>query len=157
MKEQQLRVATPDGEMTTFLAMPDSGGPFPPIILFMDIWGMREQLHEVARFVAAEGFACAAPSPERATASSPSRVSRRTCALLSRPVRSKAFATLWIYSPWVMLQPLAPLRDLVRFAFAGDRWSARRQNSIEAVFATRCFVEAGQHAMFGRGACRSAR
>lgn len=62
MKEQQLRVATPDGEMTTFLAMPESGGPFPPVILFMDIWGMREQLHDVARFVAAEGFACAAPS-----------------------------------------------------------------------------------------------
>jgi len=62
MKEQTLRVATPDGEMTTFLAMPDTGGPFPPVLLFMDIWGMREQLRDVARFVAAEGFACAAPS-----------------------------------------------------------------------------------------------
>jgi carboxymethylenebutenolidase len=62
MKEQTLNVATPDGEMTTFLAMPDDGGPFPPVILFMDIWGMREQLRDVARFVAGQGFACAAPS-----------------------------------------------------------------------------------------------
>lgn len=62
MKEQIFNVATPDGEMETFLAMPDSPGPFSPVILFMDIWGMREQLRDVARFVAAEGFACAAPS-----------------------------------------------------------------------------------------------
>ena len=62
MKEQTLTVPTPDGEMATFLAMPDSGGPFPPVVLFMDVWGMREQLRDVARFVAAEGFACAAPS-----------------------------------------------------------------------------------------------
>lgn len=62
MKEQTLAVATPDGEMTAFLAMPDTGGPFPPVVLFMDVWGMREQLRDVARFVAAEGFACAAPS-----------------------------------------------------------------------------------------------
>lgn len=62
MKEQTLNVATPDGEMATFLAMPETGGPFPPVILFMDIWGMREQLRDVARSVAAQGFACAAPS-----------------------------------------------------------------------------------------------
>lgn len=62
MKEQTIEVATPDGNMSTFLAMPDSAGPFPPVILFMDIWGMREQLRDVARFVAEKGFACAAPS-----------------------------------------------------------------------------------------------
>lgn len=62
MREQTHTVTTPDGDMETFLAMPDDGGPFPPVILFMDIWGMREQLRDVARFVAEKGFACAAPS-----------------------------------------------------------------------------------------------
>ena len=62
MKEQTLNITTPDGDMVTFLAMPSGGGPFAPVILFMDIWGMREQLRDVARFVAREGFACAAPS-----------------------------------------------------------------------------------------------
>ena len=62
MKEQTLQVKTPDGTMETFLAMPDSDGPFPPVVLFMDVWGMREQLRDLARFVAAEGFACAVPS-----------------------------------------------------------------------------------------------
>ena len=62
MNEQTFQVQTPDGEMETFLAMPDGGGPYPPVILYMDIWGMREQLRDIARFVAAEGFACAAPS-----------------------------------------------------------------------------------------------
>ncbi|MGB0632141.1 MAG: dienelactone hydrolase family protein [Alphaproteobacteria bacterium] len=62
MNEQTLHVKTPDGVMDTFLAMPDGDGPFPPVVLYMDIWGMREQLRDIARFVAAEGFACAAPS-----------------------------------------------------------------------------------------------
>jgi carboxymethylenebutenolidase len=61
MKEHSLSVPTPDGLMPTFVAMPDGDGPFPPVVLFMDIWGMREQLRDVARFVAAEGYACAAP------------------------------------------------------------------------------------------------
>ncbi len=62
MDERTLQVETPDGVMETFLAMPDSDGPFPPVMLYMDIWGMREQLRDVARTVASEGFACAAPS-----------------------------------------------------------------------------------------------
>jgi carboxymethylenebutenolidase len=62
MDERTLQVDTPDGTMETFLAMPDSDGPFPPVVLYMDIWGMREQLRAGARTVASEGFACAAPS-----------------------------------------------------------------------------------------------
>ena len=62
MKEQTFQVRTPDGDMETFLAMPDGDGPYPPVILYMDIWGMREQLRDIARFVAAKGFTCAAPS-----------------------------------------------------------------------------------------------
>lgn len=62
MKEQTFDVATPDGAMKTFLSMPDGPGPFSPVILFMDIWGMRKQLHDIARVVANEGYACAAPS-----------------------------------------------------------------------------------------------
>lgn len=61
MREQTLEVRTPDGAMDTFLALPDAGGPFPPVVLFMDIWGMRDQIRDIARGVAAEGFACAAP------------------------------------------------------------------------------------------------
>lgn len=62
MREHELQIETPDGVMTAFLAVPETGGPYPPVILFMDIWGMREQLRDVARMVAAEGYACAAPS-----------------------------------------------------------------------------------------------
>ena len=47
MHEQTIDVETPDGIMKTFLAMPGGDGPFPPVILFMDIWGMREQLREI--------------------------------------------------------------------------------------------------------------
>ena len=61
MRELTLDVETPDGVMPAFLAMSDGDGPYAPVVLFMDIWGMREQLHDVARTVAAQGFACAAP------------------------------------------------------------------------------------------------
>ena len=61
MFEQTIEVRTPDGVMPAFLARPDASGPYPPVVLYMDIWGMREQLREIARSVAAEGFACAAP------------------------------------------------------------------------------------------------
>ena len=47
--------------MTTFLVLPDTGGPYPPVVLFMDVWGMREQLRDVARMVAEKGYARAAP------------------------------------------------------------------------------------------------
>lgn len=62
MIEHNVRVTTSDGLMDTFLVIPDGRGPFPPVVLYMDIWGMREQLRDIARFTARHGFACAAPS-----------------------------------------------------------------------------------------------
>jgi len=62
MIEHDIKVTTSDGLMDTFLALPDGRGPFPPVILYMDIWGMRDQLRDIARFAARQGLACAAPS-----------------------------------------------------------------------------------------------
>src|SRR5690348_6912396 len=56
-----MRVATPDGPMTTFIAHPDGDGPFPVAILYMDGVGYREQVKENARRFAAGGYWCAAP------------------------------------------------------------------------------------------------
>jgi len=61
MFESEIRVATADGEMTTFVAHPGRNGPFPVAVLFMDGVGYREQIRENARRFAADGYYVVAP------------------------------------------------------------------------------------------------
>lgn len=61
MRETITLVPTEDGAMPTFITHPEEGGPFAPIILFMDIWGIRDELHEVARRIATVGYCCLLP------------------------------------------------------------------------------------------------
>jgi carboxymethylenebutenolidase len=61
MDEKEIRVRTPDGEMTTFVAHPDGEGPFPVAVLYMDAIGYREQVKQNARRFAAAGYYCVAP------------------------------------------------------------------------------------------------
>ena len=49
-------IPTPAGPMQTFFVHPPSGGPFPAVVLYMDIWGPREELFDVARNVASVGY-----------------------------------------------------------------------------------------------------
>ena len=61
MPEREIRVHTPDGEMTTFIVHPDGAGPFPVALLFMDGVGYREQIKENASRFAADGYYVVAP------------------------------------------------------------------------------------------------
>ena len=61
MQEQEITVRTSDGEMTTFVCHPDSGGPFPVAVLYMDGVGYRNQVQWNARRFAADGYYCVAP------------------------------------------------------------------------------------------------
>ena len=61
MYEQELKVTTADGQMTTFVAHPDGDGPFPIAVLYMDGVGYREQIKANARRFAADGYFCVAP------------------------------------------------------------------------------------------------
>jgi carboxymethylenebutenolidase len=60
MNEREIRIATADGEMTTFVVHPD-GGPFPVAVLYMDGVGYREQVKENARRFATDGYYVVAP------------------------------------------------------------------------------------------------
>jgi carboxymethylenebutenolidase len=62
MNERFVDVPTPDGPMDTFAVHPDGGGPFPCVVIFMDIWGLRDELFDIARRVAAAGYYCAVPN-----------------------------------------------------------------------------------------------
>lgn len=56
MAEQTVRIETPDGATSTFIATPDDGGPSPVVIFYMDAPGIREALRDMARRVAAHGY-----------------------------------------------------------------------------------------------------
>jgi carboxymethylenebutenolidase len=61
MRERVLVVDTPSGRMEMFVTHPEQDGPFPPVILYMDIWGVREELFEIARRVGTVGYYCMVP------------------------------------------------------------------------------------------------
>jgi carboxymethylenebutenolidase len=56
MIEKQIDIATRDGKMTTFICHPESGGPHPAIIFYMDAPAIREELRDMARRLAGAGY-----------------------------------------------------------------------------------------------------
>ena len=62
MIEQMAEIATRAGPMDAFVTHPEVGGPFPAVIVYMDIWGLREELFAVARRIATVGYHCTVPN-----------------------------------------------------------------------------------------------
>ena len=56
MIERTLDLATPAGAMETFIVHPQEHSPAPPVILYMDVWGIREELRDIARRIATVGY-----------------------------------------------------------------------------------------------------
>src|SRR5947208_16379731 len=61
MRERLLAIETPSGRMETFVTHPEQDGPFPAVVIYMDIWGVREELFEIARRVGTVGYYCLVP------------------------------------------------------------------------------------------------
>jgi len=61
VKERLVQIETSSGRMETFVTHPESDGPFPAVIIYMDIWGLREELFEIARRVGTVGYYCMVP------------------------------------------------------------------------------------------------
>jgi carboxymethylenebutenolidase len=49
MRERRVEIETPSGRMPTFVTHPSLDGLFPAVIVSMEIWGVREELFEIAR------------------------------------------------------------------------------------------------------------
>ena len=56
MIEETVDITTADGPMETFLCRPERGGPYPAVIFLMDAHGVREELRDMARRLAAVGY-----------------------------------------------------------------------------------------------------
>jgi len=59
---KEVAIASAAGTMDAYVAHPDGAGPFPLVLMFMDVWGLREELFRLARRVAAEGYYCVVPN-----------------------------------------------------------------------------------------------
>jgi carboxymethylenebutenolidase len=59
---QSTDIATPEGVMDAYAARPDDASSYPLVVIFMDIWGLREELFSIVRRVAGEGYCCVVPN-----------------------------------------------------------------------------------------------
>src|SRR6478672_1216654 len=60
--ERHLDIASADGAMNSFVVHPEEAGPFPVVLFFMDAPGKREELHDMARRIAAVGYFVVLPN-----------------------------------------------------------------------------------------------
>jgi carboxymethylenebutenolidase len=56
MIEQTVEIPTPAGAAATFIAHPEREGPHPVVLVFMDAFGVREELRDMARRLASVGY-----------------------------------------------------------------------------------------------------
>ena len=59
-REKFVQVPTADGLMETFISLPDNV-PCPGVILYMDVWGVRNELFDIARMLSKHGYAGIVP------------------------------------------------------------------------------------------------
>jgi carboxymethylenebutenolidase len=62
MIEKHLDFQTADGAMNSFVVFPEEGGPHPVVLFYMDAPGKREELHNMARRIAAVGYYVVLPN-----------------------------------------------------------------------------------------------
>src|SRR5205085_11896975 len=56
------QITTADGTVDAFLVRPAGDGPFPGVLMFMDAFGLRPRLQEMATRIADRGYAVLAPN-----------------------------------------------------------------------------------------------
>jgi carboxymethylenebutenolidase len=59
---RSIDIPTSRGVIDAYAAHPGDAKPSPLVIVFMDVWGLREELFAIARRVAAQGYYCLVPN-----------------------------------------------------------------------------------------------
>ena len=62
VRTSTIDIATPDGVADALLAVPSGTGPHPGVLLYMDAFGLRPRLEEMAGRIAAEGYVVLVPN-----------------------------------------------------------------------------------------------
>ncbi len=61
MFEQEIAIDAPQTQMTVFMAWPEGADTLPGVIVYMDVFGLREEIFDFARRFASEGYAAFVP------------------------------------------------------------------------------------------------
>jgi len=61
VKERFVDISTPAGRMEAFVTHPEENAPFPAVIIYMDVFGLREELFDIARRVGTVGYCAVVP------------------------------------------------------------------------------------------------
>ncbi|SDT75092.1 dienelactone hydrolase family protein [Actinoplanes derwentensis] len=62
MPQYEIEVPAADGVAEAFFVTPEGPGPFPSVLMFMDAFGLRPRLREMAARIAGHGFAVLVPN-----------------------------------------------------------------------------------------------
>jgi carboxymethylenebutenolidase len=62
MHKTTVDVPTPDGVADAYFVRPEGDGPFPGVLIYMDAFGLRPRLHEMADRIAERGYAVLVPN-----------------------------------------------------------------------------------------------
>ncbi len=71
MVDSDVEIKTADGTCEAALIHPQGKGPWPGVILFVDIFGLRPTMREMAKRLAANGYAVLVPNPYYRTTKAP--------------------------------------------------------------------------------------
>ena len=61
MAHEHIEIKTPDGTCDTYVSYPDTGGPFPAILFYMDGIGIRDVLYKMADRIASFDYVVLLP------------------------------------------------------------------------------------------------
>jgi carboxymethylenebutenolidase len=99
-------IETPDGTADAFLAAPEGRGPYPAVLFYMDAFGPRPRLEEMATRIADQGYVVLVPNVFYRQGRAPLL---DTSKLMDPDERGKLFSTLM---PWIkQLTPERAMRD----------------------------------------------
>lgn len=83
MIENSIKIQTRDGRMDAYYAHPDEPGDYPAVIMFMDAPGIRQELRDFAKRIAASGYLCLLPDMYYRVGTMRFRLSHRDAAMSS--------------------------------------------------------------------------
>ena len=146
MFERHVQISTASGSMETLVVRPSGGEIFPLVIIYMDIWGVREELRDIARHVAALGYCCALPD----------LYYRQGCVRHEFRDPNGRMITLARLSDTEQEQVRAPLRNLSDAMVMEDTEALLRYASINAPVAVGAvagigYCMGGRHAVLAAG------
>lgn len=62
MNEHRIDIKTPEGTLDLYMFQPEGEGPWPAVVVYMDAFGIRPQLGEMAQRLASSGYVVALPN-----------------------------------------------------------------------------------------------